>query len=100
MMADIIGNAMSSALVSWSKINEKNKNICLYCEKLRLELREAKLELRFCGEIITSLQEGISGKGLLTQSTSSIRKRYCNDEQTKILTLIGIWINVTSNEVI
>jgi hypothetical protein len=67
IMADIVGNAVSSALVSGSKISEKN-------EKLRLELHEAKLELRSYGEIIKSLQEGISEKGLLIQSTSSIHK--------------------------
>lgn len=68
------------------------------CEKLRLEFREAKLELSSYEEIIKLLQEEISEKGLPIQPTSSIHKRYRNGEQTQVLTLKGTWINVTSNQ--
>jgi hypothetical protein len=70
----------------------------LCCEKLRLELREAKLELNSYKEIIKSLQEELSEKGLPIQPTSTIYKWYCNGEQAQVLTSNGSWINVTSNQ--
>jgi len=41
-------NAVSTALIIGSKISEKSKNTCECCEKVKLELHKAKLELSSC----------------------------------------------------
>jgi hypothetical protein len=81
-MADVACSEVISVQISKRTLSDKKEIVCGYCEKMKAELNEVKLEIGSCREVIRVLQEEIREISPSIQPTGNKANEDYEDEES------------------